>query len=141
MEMVFVIQSINTFSNIMYNMMDAEYVVSCLFYIGSLIVLAFWLLNLIIAVVTTSFQVIREENQRSAFASNALRGHLRLQTNLDYTMSVLRKIYEHTHIVWVLLIVADLVIQALRTDDMSDNSLRFLCKQLFLANFTDLAKH
>ena len=128
MEMVFVIQSINTFSNIMYDIMDAEYVVSCLFFIGSLIVLAFWLLNLVVAVVTTSFQVIREENQRSAFAAKELQGNLRLQTSLNYSMSALRKIYEHTYILWTILIVFDLVVQALKTADMSQQGLRFLCE-------------
>jgi hypothetical protein len=37
--------------------------------IDSIIVLSFWLVNLVIAVITSSFQVTRDEMQQSAFVS------------------------------------------------------------------------
>ena len=128
MEMVFIILSVNTFSNIMYNMMDAEYVVSCLFFIASLIVMSFWLVNLVIAVVTTSFQVIREENQKSAFADNALRGQSRAQIIPNYPSSLYRQIYDHSYLLWIALIIIDLIIQAFRTNSMTSSQAEILCK-------------
>src|SRR5271170_7450898 len=69
MELVFVIMSTNTFTDLMYYAIDAEFMVACLFFIIAIAVLAFWLVNLIIAVITSSFQVTREELQQSAFIS------------------------------------------------------------------------
>src|SRR5271170_833509 len=69
MELVFVIMSANTFTDLMYYAIDAEFMVAALFFVIAIAVLAFWLVNLIIAVITSSFQVTREELQQSAFIS------------------------------------------------------------------------
>jgi voltage-dependent calcium channel len=91
LELVFVIISTNTFTDIMYYTIDAEYMVAALCMphdlfplttslchivrpprvdlIDSIIVLSFWLVNLVIAVITSSFQVTRDEMQQSAFVS------------------------------------------------------------------------
>lgn len=54
----------------MYQMMDAEFFVSCLFFIAGVIVLNLWLLNLFVAVITNTFSAIRQETKRSAFGAN-----------------------------------------------------------------------
>jgi hypothetical protein len=53
--------------------MDAEYYASCAFFIVCLLVLNFWLLNILVAVITNTFAEIMDETKHSAFAvSSAL---------------------------------------------------------------------
>lgn len=61
LELVFVVMSVNTFSDIMYNIIDAEYLVASLFFIFGTLALGLWLANLFIAVIVSSFQTTREE--------------------------------------------------------------------------------
>lgn len=61
LEMVFVIMSVNTFSDIMYKIIDAEYLIACLFFIIGTLALGLWLANLFIAVIVSSFETTREE--------------------------------------------------------------------------------
>ena len=56
-------------SPLMYSMIDAEYFVSCLFFIAAIIVLNFWLINLFVAVITNTFGAIRSETKKSAFGA------------------------------------------------------------------------
>lgn len=53
----------------MYSLMDAEYFWSCAFFIVCLLVLNFWLLNILVAVITNTFADIMDETKCSAFAS------------------------------------------------------------------------
>ena len=53
----------------MYSMIDAEYFVSCLFFIFAIVVLNFWLINLFAAVITNTFAAIRSETKMSAFSA------------------------------------------------------------------------
>lgn len=61
LQMVFVIMSINTFSDIMYKIVDSEYLIASLFFILGTLTLGLWLANLFIAVIVSSFQTTREE--------------------------------------------------------------------------------
>ena len=56
-------------SGLMYQMMDAEFFVSCFFYIVCIIVLNFWLINLFVAVITNTFSAIRTDTKKSAFGA------------------------------------------------------------------------
>lgn len=53
----------------MYNMMDADFFVSCLYFIVCLIVLNYWLINMFVAVITNTFGSIMDNTQHSAFTS------------------------------------------------------------------------
>lgn len=53
----------------MYYMLDAEYFVSCIFFIICIVVLNFWLLNLFVAVITNTFSSIRTVTNKSAFGA------------------------------------------------------------------------
>lgn len=53
----------------MYSMIDAEFFVSCIFFIVCLLVLNFWLINLFVAVITNTFQAIRSQTMKSAFGA------------------------------------------------------------------------
>ena len=59
----------NTWTVVMYNMMDADFFVSCLYFIVCLIVLNYWLINMFVAVITNTFGSIMDNTQQSAFAS------------------------------------------------------------------------
>lgn len=64
LELVFVIMSFNTFTDIMYKVVDAENLGASLFFIVGSLSLGLWLANLFIAVIVTSFKKTREENLR-----------------------------------------------------------------------------
>jgi voltage-dependent calcium channel len=87
LELVFVIMSSNTFSDLIYYTADSDYLIASMckllivivivysnrntVFIVGVVILAFWLVNLLVAVITTSFQIIREESKkRSAFTEN-----------------------------------------------------------------------
>lgn len=53
----------------MYEMIDAEFFVSCFFFIICILVLNFWLINLFVAVITNTFSAIRKDTQKSAFGA------------------------------------------------------------------------
>lgn len=66
---IVVLAGVNGWSPVMYQMMDAEYFISCLFFIAGAIILNVWLLNLFVAVITNTFSAIREETKSSAFGT------------------------------------------------------------------------
>lgn len=59
-EMVFIIMSFNTFTDIMYKVVDAEYLVASLFFIIGSLALGLWLANLFIAVIVSSYKIASE---------------------------------------------------------------------------------
>lgn len=61
LEIVFVVLSMNTFSDIMYNIIDAENSISCLFFIFGIIILAYGLASLFISIIASTFKVIRQD--------------------------------------------------------------------------------
>ena len=50
-------------------MIDAEFFVSCCFFIVCIVVLNFWLINLFVAVITNTFSAIRSDTKKSAFGA------------------------------------------------------------------------
>ncbi|KAH0544388.1 hypothetical protein GP486_008518, partial [Trichoglossum hirsutum] len=69
LELVFVIMSSNTFSDLLYYTTDSDYLISALFFAAGIVIMSLWLINLLVAVITSSFQVIREESKASAFTA------------------------------------------------------------------------
>jgi len=66
---IFIVASTNGWAPLMYNMMDADYFVSFLFFIICVIIINFWLINLFVGVITSTFSIIRAETNRSAFGA------------------------------------------------------------------------
>ncbi|KAM3465829.1 hypothetical protein MY5147_009198 [Beauveria neobassiana] len=62
--------SANTFSDLMYQAMASDYQQAALFFGAGIMIMTLWLTNLLIAVITSSFQIIREESKGSAFTSD-----------------------------------------------------------------------
>lgn len=118
LELVFVIMSSNTFTDLLYYTTDTDYLAAALFFVCGFIILSLWLVNLLVAVITHTFQVIREESKRSAFAVQKLDNVEK--ENLDQRKrSTLKRFYDKTEWLWVCVITFDLVVQALRTSTMS----------------------
>ncbi|TFY58902.1 hypothetical protein EVJ58_g6125 [Rhodofomes roseus] len=125
---VFIVASANGWSPIMYNMMDAEFFVSCLFFIACIVVLNFWLINLFIAVITNTFAAIRADTKKSAFGA-AIEAPAIDESNEGWTMvdgrrvstrNRIKEVYESIRWCWVALALASLILQATREVSMSD---------------------
>ncbi|KAK2732689.1 calcium channel protein [Myotisia sp. PD_48] len=119
LELVFVIMSSNTFSDLLYFTTDSDYLVASLFFIAGFVILSLWLVNLLIAVITSSFQVIREESKRSAFTADSI-DDVGLKEDHSQRVSKLKRLYDRTYGFWIGIIAFDLVIQGLRSASMSD---------------------
>ena len=125
MELVFVIISSNTFSTFMYYLMDTDYMIAALFFATGIVVLSLWLMNLLVAVITSSFQIIREESRRSAFQLEPTE-EPEINEESRSRIGGLKRLYDRTHYFWVVVIAFDLVVQALRTASMSETRRTFI---------------
>ncbi len=127
LELVFVIMSANTFTDLMYYTMNSDYLPASLFFIAGIVIMMLWLTNLLIAVITSSFQVIREENKSSAFAG--AEEHILFLGHNAATRkrrSVIKYWYDKTAWIWIVVIAFGLLCQALRTDSMSSSQENFI---------------
>jgi voltage-dependent calcium channel len=118
LEMTFVIMGSNTFSDVMYYLTDTDYLTAAFYYVAGIIVLSFWLLGLLIAVITSSFQIIREESRRSAFQTEQAE-ESDAEEQPQPKVTPLKRIYDKTRYFWLLVIAVDLVVQAMRSSTMS----------------------
>lgn len=125
LEAVFVIMSSNTFTDLMYYTTDSDYLAAALFFAFGLVLLSLWLVNLLVAVITHSFQVIREESKRSAFAVSKIDA-VEDDDIAARKVSTLKRVYDKTEWLWVCIIILDLVIQALRSSTMSADRADFI---------------
>ena len=125
LELVFVIMSANTFTDIMYYTMNSDYLSSALFFGAGIVIMMLWMTNLLIAVITSSFQVIREESKASAFTADQ---ELFMQPRDDglRRVSYLQRLYKKTSWVWILIITFDLFVMALRSANMKPDRVRLI---------------
>ncbi|GAA6002347.1 calcium channel protein CCH1 [Rhodotorula paludigena] len=128
---VVIIASANTWTDNMYHMMDTDFFVSVLYFIFALIILNYWTLNLLVAVITSTFADIRLETKHSAFAntsaavtSSRYDDDRKPRRALGRTANVVGKVYQKTHLVWVALIVASIAFMADREYNMDPNKSR-----------------
>lgn len=125
LELVFVIMSSNTFTDLLYDMTNSDYLASAFFFAVGFVLLSLWMVNLLIAVITSSFQVIREESRQSAFAMEKVR-----ESEIDhlphFKPNSLKRLYEQTRWFWIILITYDLVVQCMRSASMSHRKERFI---------------
>ncbi|KAJ5752628.1 hypothetical protein N7520_009545 [Penicillium odoratum] len=125
LEAVFVIMSSNTFTDLLYYTTDSDYLAAALFFAFGIVILSLWLVNLLVAVITHSFQVIREESKRSAFAIQKI-DNVEDDDTMTRKVSTLKRFYDKTEYFWVLIIAYDLIIQALRSSTMAEERARFI---------------
>lgn len=61
LEIVFIMMSSNGFTQIMYQIIDSEYLASSLFFISGVLILGIWLMNLLVAVMVSSYASVRHK--------------------------------------------------------------------------------
>ena len=54
----------------MYNAIDSDYFISALYWIVGVVIINFWLLNLVTAVVVNTLKGVRADTKRSAFGAD-----------------------------------------------------------------------
>ena len=128
LELVFVIMSSNTFSDLMYYLTYSDYLSAAIFFAVGIVILFFWLVNLLIAVITSSFQVIREESKTSAFTGEDEDG---LRADGDSVTakrrhSTIKRIYQMTKVFWILVITYGIIVQCMRSANMSSRQRDFI---------------
>lgn len=126
LELVFVIMSANTFSDIMYNTMGSDYIQSALFFGAGIMIMTLWMTNLLIAVITSSFQVIREESKASAFTAEHDRDDQPEFEEQKRNLSTIQRFVHMTRWFFVLVVAFGLVSQACRSAAMSNFRGRFV---------------
>jgi len=120
LELVFVIMSSNTWSSLLYTVADTDYLVSSIFFIVGILVLSLWLISLLIAVITSSFQIIREESKTSAFTGEEIKEEDMEDSGEKRRVSSLKRWYDKTLWLWVSVISFGLVSQMMRSSNMSN---------------------
>ncbi|KAL9052768.1 MAG: hypothetical protein Q9162_005188 [Coniocarpon cinnabarinum] len=133
LELVFVIITSNTFTDIMYYIADSDYLIAALFFALGLVILTFWLMNLLIAVITSSFQVIREESQVSAFSTDQEQHPgaevEKEEEEVEYSRprpNHGKIVYHRTRLLWVIVIAYGIICQCLRSSTMHQSRARFI---------------
>jgi voltage-dependent calcium channel len=119
--------SANTFSDLMYYTTDSDYLPAALFFGAGIMIMMLWLTNLLIAVITSSFQVIREESKASAFTvdQEPLMQQIYPDDRLKRVSSI-QFVYEKTVPFWILVITFALVCQCLTSASMGEGRRRFI---------------
>lgn len=125
LELVFIIMSSNTFTDLLYYTTDTDYLASALFFASGFVILSLWMVNLLVAVITHSFQVIREESKRSAFAVQKIDTVDREDTS-SRKISTLKRLYDKSCWFWIGLICFDLVVQAMLSSSMGRDRAKFI---------------
>ena len=130
LQLVFVIMSANTFSDLMYYTMDSDFLAAALFFAFGIVILSFWLMNLLVAVITSSFQVIREESRASAFTADDEQFHFIEEEAPLSRPSPLKRLYDKTYWLWIAIIFFDLLVMCMRSSHMGE-------RRKYFINFTE----
>lgn len=140
LELVFVVMTANTFTDLMYYATDSDYLAAALFFAGGIVIMTLWLLNLLIAVITSSFQVIREEGRSSAFAAH-VKGMLPSEkSDAPSKTTTLRRLYDKTYWLWIVVIAYGLLCQAFRSASMSQFRAKFTSNSEVVVTFVLLVE-
>ena len=127
LELVFVIMSSNTFSDLLYYTTDSDALAAALYFAGALFIMSLWLMNLLVAVITSSFQVIREESKTSAFTMDDQVLTVEEEDVLEKPRrksTTLKRLYEKTYWLWIILIAVSLVVQCVRSVDSTPSQIQ-----------------
>ncbi|KAI9498171.1 Ion transport protein-domain-containing protein [Zychaea mexicana] len=136
MLIVIIIAGNQTWTEPMYNMMDSEYFIVCLYFIVSVIIMNYWLINLFVAVINEMFAKIREDSQHSAFTSSKKKPVLadaaegwsigqgtKKQKN---NRVLLVEFVKLTKPFWTFLVIADLIVMGWKNNDMTVDQLAII---------------
>jgi hypothetical protein len=118
---VIIVISLNGWSSTMYNMIDADYFSSFLFFVFGVLIMNFWLANLFVAVVINTFACITAETKQSAFTARKLDAPAVVVHGAQASASrqrrqrvanVYKRFWGYTKFFWLAMVVADLGVQA-----------------------------
>ncbi|KAI8991980.1 Ion transport protein-domain-containing protein [Mycotypha africana] len=140
MLIVMIITGVQSWTDRMYDMMDAEYFVACLYFVVIVIVMNFWLVNLFIAVITEMFAKVREDSQHSAFTNSKAKPVLADSTDGGWAFSeeddglteqitrnsLFNRFVKFTYPFWIFLVLVDLVCMAAKNNNMSRDTIAML---------------
>lgn len=135
MEMVFVVMSANTFTDIMYDITDSDDLVAALFFIFCIFVMTVWLMNIFIAVIVSCFRTASQESRKlnAARKKSLLNLSFKIHSDENRINELRRKnkifaFYQDKKLdlIFVFLVLADLIMQCTREADMSENWHKFL---------------
>ena len=118
LELVFVVISANTFSDLLYYTTNSDFLATALFFAFGIMIMSLWLTNLLVAVITSSFQVIREESKTSAFTADDEKFDFLEDEEPPVKVSLLKRAYDKTHWLWIMIIVIDMAVMCLRSSTM-----------------------
>ena len=141
LQLVFVIMSSNTFSDILYWTTNSDVLAAALYFAFGIFIMSFWLINLLVAVITSSFQVIREESKTSAFTTDD-QPPITIEEELvqPRKRTFLKRAYDRTYWVWILVIVVSLIVQCVRTADSTDQQIRAIATTELVVTMVLLAE-
>ncbi|SCV02207.1 LANO_0F15962g1_1 [Lachancea nothofagi CBS 11611] len=138
MELVFVTISANTFTDIMYYTMDSDSMAASLFFISCIFFLNIWMINLMIAVLVSSFEKANEMWRKGVKKNNPKPSRFkRIVTTV--TRYVLKKAnsrdlpnkskecikwYKKSEFLFVMVISADLIMQSTISSDSTENDIK-----------------
>ena len=124
LQLVFVIMSANTFSDIMYFTTFSDDLGTVIFFVCGIVIMTFWMVNLLVAVITSSFQVIREESKTSAFTTDDATLTVEEEENEPpKRKTAMKRAFDRTYWFWIALIVLSLLVQCVQTADSSDTTI------------------
>ncbi|QPG73759.1 hypothetical protein FOA43_001073 [Brettanomyces nanus] len=121
LELVFVIMSANTFTDIMYYTMDSETIAASMFFIFSIFFLTVWLLNLVIAVIINSYRVHlevmenRSQGKGSKFEIKLKMWHIRYADFVSHSKNI-TKLFNFSS-VFVVIIMVSFIFECTKTSD------------------------
>ncbi|GMM36430.1 Cch1 protein [Saccharomycopsis crataegensis] len=125
LELVYVVMSMNTFTDLMYYTMDAENMAASIFFIVSIFIMSIWLMNIFVAVIVSSFKITSEmdgpkqdRKKTGGFLNFWFNTDLR-NKGMPYNITSKLQKYYHFEIVWVTVIVVDIVAQSFRSANAS----------------------
>ncbi|SCU88959.1 LAME_0E01750g1_1 [Lachancea meyersii CBS 8951] len=135
MELVFVTISANTFTDIMYYTMDSDSMAASLFFVFCIFFLNIWMINLMIAVLVSSFEKANKLSRKGlrkeapSLIERVRKKIMKLvesKANLKELPNwslVCLKWYQKVEFIFVLVIVADLIIQATLNSESSEDQM------------------
>lgn len=150
MQLVFVVMSVNAFSDLMYYLMDTDNIGASLFFVFGILIMTVWLMNIFIAVIVSSFKVVleaeeeekrqRAERRKKPLFFNIWRFNDEMHSRQVLSLIQKRKflrLYYRAEYIFVLIIMCDLTVQCLRSEYMNDERAHFLyrCEAVFTAIF------
>ncbi|KAK7206290.1 Ion transport protein-domain-containing protein [Myxozyma melibiosi] len=122
LELIFIVLGMNGFSDLMNYMSESDHAIAAIYFVVGVIILSWWLFNLFIAVITTSFESIREMDERRKLnlaLAEENEKHLQAEVSIVVQSKLYLFYYRYLEPLFVFLIFADFIVQAMKEVNMS----------------------